>query len=240
MEAIAKKYIETFNELDPVKRRALIAAVFTEDCRYTDPHADVHGHAEMEGFIQSARARMPTAIFTLKGAVDHHHDQARFQWSVAMGQGKEPFAIGFDSVVVENGRIKRVYGFIDHGREQDMQEAVQIYLRAWNERDETKRQALLARVYAQDAVYTDPLVSVTSLHELSAVIGHVQKEYPDLEISAGSRFDAHHVQARFDWVGKIKGQGDPVVVGFDIARFEGGKIKDVLGFIDRAPPVRKN
>ncbi len=239
MEAIAQKYIATFNELDPAKRRALIGEVFTEDCVYTDPHADVHGHDGIDAFIKSARTRLPAAVFTLKGPVDQHHGQARFQWTAANARGEEPFAVGFDSIVVENGRIKRVYGFIDRGRAEVLRDAVAVYLAAWNERDEEKRRTMLARVYDKDATYTDPLVSVTSLAELSAVISHVQKEYPDMTITVGDAFDSHHDQVRFNWYGRVKGQTEPVVVGFDIARFEGEKMTDVLGFIDRAPQPRK-
>ena len=50
---------------------------------------------------------------TLGGAVDAHHDQARFTWHLAPQGAAEPVVIGFDVAVVEQDRIGSVYGFLD-------------------------------------------------------------------------------------------------------------------------------
>ena len=53
------------------------------------------------------------AVFTLGGAVDTHHDQARFTWHLGPGGG-EPIVIGFDVAVLNGGgQIGSVYGFLD-------------------------------------------------------------------------------------------------------------------------------
>ena len=50
--------------------------------------------------------------FTLGGAIDARHNQARFQWHA--GPADAPAAyIGFDVIVGEDGRIRSVYGFMD-------------------------------------------------------------------------------------------------------------------------------
>ena len=52
-------------------------------------------------------------VFTLGGAVDAHHDQARFSWHLGPAGAAEPVVIGFDVAVVEQDRIGSVYGFLD-------------------------------------------------------------------------------------------------------------------------------
>jgi hypothetical protein len=45
--------------------------------------------------------------------VDAHHDKARFGWSLGL-PGAEPPVIGFDVAELDaDGRIRRVFGFID-------------------------------------------------------------------------------------------------------------------------------
>jgi hypothetical protein len=51
-------------------------------------------------------------VFRLRGDVDAHHDQARFQWQAGPEEQPDLF-VGFDVIVTEDGRIRRVYGFSD-------------------------------------------------------------------------------------------------------------------------------
>lgn len=39
-----------------------------------------------------------------------HHDLARFTWHVGPADG-QPIAIGYDFAAVENGQVRRLYGF---------------------------------------------------------------------------------------------------------------------------------
>ncbi|MGX7729336.1 hypothetical protein ACWPOB_08670 [Rhodococcus sp. 2H158] len=55
-----------------------------------------------------------------------------------------------------------------------MNEPVQRCLAAWDETDAAARQAVLTEVFAGDAVYTDPLVSVQGRDGLDATIAAVQ------------------------------------------------------------------
>ena len=45
VNTVVQRYIDTWNETDPRRRRALIADVFTEDAGYTDPLAAVRGQS---------------------------------------------------------------------------------------------------------------------------------------------------------------------------------------------------
>src|SRR5918911_593343 len=112
IQTIVQRYIDTWNETDPQRRRALIAEVFTEDAAYTDPLAAVRGQAGIDQFIAAAQAQFAGLQFSLGSPIDAHHDQARFTWHLGP-PGAEPVVIGFDVAVVHNGRLGAVYGFID-------------------------------------------------------------------------------------------------------------------------------
>lgn len=109
---LAQRYIEIWNATDPARRRAAIDELYTEDCAYTDPLGAVTGRAGIDGFIAGVQAQFPGIQFTLGGAVDAHHDQARFVWH-AGAPGAAPAAIGFDVMIVAGDRIRAIYGFLD-------------------------------------------------------------------------------------------------------------------------------
>ena len=110
---VAQRYLDAFNEADPVKRRALVEDVFIPDATYTDPLGAVAGTDGIDGFIAGAQQQFAGCEFRLAGNVDGHHDQARFRWHLAAPGAAEPLAIGFDVVVLADGRIRQVLGFLD-------------------------------------------------------------------------------------------------------------------------------
>jgi hypothetical protein len=112
-EDLVHRYIETWNERDAGRRRATIDAVYAERCAYTDPLGAVGGREGIDGFIAAVQTQFPGAIFSLAGGVDAHHDVARFTWHARLPGVADPVAIGFDVAVIEEGRIQRVYGFLD-------------------------------------------------------------------------------------------------------------------------------
>ncbi|GAB3574751.1 nuclear transport factor 2 family protein [Amycolatopsis endophytica] len=110
---IAQRYIDVWNETDPVKRRALIEEVFTPEATYTDPLGAVRGADGVDGFIAGAQQQFAGLEFRLAGTADGHHDQARFTWHLEAPGATEPLAIGFDVVTIADGRIEQVLGFLD-------------------------------------------------------------------------------------------------------------------------------
>jgi hypothetical protein len=111
-QTLVAQYLEAFNETDPDRRRELVEALYTPDCTYTDPHVDLLGAAQIDGFIAQTQERFRGFTFTLAGPIDAHHNQARFQWHA--GPDDQPDAyVGFDVILTENGRIRNVYGFMD-------------------------------------------------------------------------------------------------------------------------------
>jgi hypothetical protein len=113
MTALAQRYIESWNEADAQARRALLDELYTPDARYTDPLVDAQGRDQIDATIEGAQQQFTGMVFSLAGPVDSHHGIARFQWHLGAPGSIEPLVIGFDVVVAQDGRLHRVYGFLD-------------------------------------------------------------------------------------------------------------------------------
>lgn len=111
--AIAARYLAVWDEQDTIRRRALIAAVFTSEAVYIDPMARSAGHDGLDAMIGAVQQQFAGLRFRLHGKQDGHNDVVRFSWSLA-ADGAEPVAYGTDiAVVTEDGRISSVTGFLD-------------------------------------------------------------------------------------------------------------------------------
>jgi hypothetical protein len=109
------------------------------------------------------------------------------------------------------------------------------YLAAWNQTDPAARRALVEELFTEDVRYTDPLADVEGRAALDATIAAVQEQFPGFVFRLAGPADAHHDQVRFTWhLGPE--DGEPPVTGSDVAVTAGdGRIRTVLGFLDRVP-----
>ena len=106
---LVAQYLETWNETDPAARRKAIDELWAPDGVYTDPITTAAGRDQIDATIAAVQGQFPGLGFTLHGAVDAHHDTARFSWSLG-----DELVIGFDVLVLDaDGQISRVYGFLD-------------------------------------------------------------------------------------------------------------------------------
>jgi hypothetical protein len=112
VQTLVTRYLEAFNESDAGRRRELLGTLYSADCTYTDPHVDLTGSDEIDGFIEQTQERFPGVTFTLGGPIDAHHNQARFQWHAGPADAPDTY-VGFDVIVTDDGRIRNVYGFLD-------------------------------------------------------------------------------------------------------------------------------
>jgi hypothetical protein len=109
------------------------------------------------------------------------------------------------------------------------------YLAAWNETDATARRAAVDALFTEDARYTDPLADVAGREAIAATIAAVQGQFPGFVFRLAGPVDGHHDQLRFTWHLGPDGQEAPIA-GFDVAVTDGaGRIRSVLGFLDRVP-----
>ena len=109
---IAEIYIAAWNETDVAARRAMIADTWTGDAVYVDPMAAVEGHAGVDALIAGVQERFPGFRFALIGAADGHGEHVRFSWGLGPDGADAPIK-GTDYVLVQDGRLKRVTGFLD-------------------------------------------------------------------------------------------------------------------------------
>ena len=113
MQEIVERYLAAWNETDASRRRKLVDELWSEDGSYTDPLADAHGRAEIDGLIGAVQQQFPGLAFTLGGPVDTHHDQARFTWELGP-DGSDAVVVGFDVAQRDaDGRLSLVLGFLD-------------------------------------------------------------------------------------------------------------------------------
>jgi len=109
---IADRYIAVWNETDQARRRALLAAGWAENATYLDPVMCAEGREQIGALIAAVHERFPGFRFKLEGRADGYHDKVRFSW--ALGPDAEADLIkGTDFIVIEDGRVKSVTGFLD-------------------------------------------------------------------------------------------------------------------------------
>ncbi|NEA98335.1 nuclear transport factor 2 family protein [Streptomyces sp. SID13726] len=113
-ESAVARYFEAWNAREPEARAKAVAAAWAVGGGYTDPLADVVGHDRIAAVIAAAHEQFPGFSFRLTGAVEGHHDTARFAWElVSEADGSAPVA-GSDVITLAgDGRIRSVHGFLD-------------------------------------------------------------------------------------------------------------------------------
>ncbi|QXE36548.1 nuclear transport factor 2 family protein [Streptomyces sp. GMY02] len=112
MKDVIEQYLATWNATGDA-RATLLSQYWSPGATYTDPMAEVSGHAGIAAVVDGVHARFPGLVFTQVGEADAHHRQVRFRWGLGQ-EGAEPLAIGFDVLVLdESGRIQDVRGFLD-------------------------------------------------------------------------------------------------------------------------------
>lgn len=117
----------------------------------------------------------------------------------------------------------------------DFDTVVRNYLDTWNATDSDKRTALVAQLWAEGGRYVDPIGSAEGHAAISALIGAVQQQFEGMRFELDGDVDAHHDQARFTWTLGPVG-AEPLVIGFDVLeRDPDGRVRTVLGFLDKVP-----
>lgn len=112
---------------------------------------------------------------------------------------------------------------------------VHRYIDSWNQTDAASRRAAIRALYAEDAGYTDPLAAVRGWDAIDQFIAGAQQQFKGLVFSLAGKVDAHHDTARFTWHLGALGAQEPLVVGFDVAVTENGRLRQVYGFLDKVP-----
>ncbi|MES2162918.1 MAG: nuclear transport factor 2 family protein [Pseudomonadota bacterium] len=108
------------------------------------------------------------------------------------------------------------------------------YLALWNERDAAARRALVARVFALDASYLDPMMRGAGHDGIDAMIAGAQSQFPGFRFELDGMPDGHHHVVRFSWKLALPGSA-PVAHGTDVAELgDDGRLARVTGFLNAA------
>ena len=68
------RYIATWNEADPERRRDLIARTYSDGALYLDPMLQAEGRDGIDAMIVSVQERFPGHRFRRTGDVESHHN----------------------------------------------------------------------------------------------------------------------------------------------------------------------
>jgi hypothetical protein len=103
----------TPGENDPVRRRAAINEVFTEDCVFYDTNGGVYrGRDEIDRIAGAIKGTHPDFRYQSTAEPEELGNGARVQW-VSGRLGEAPAYAGTDFVITRDGRIAAVYLFFD-------------------------------------------------------------------------------------------------------------------------------
>jgi hypothetical protein len=103
---------DVFGESDPVRRRAAIDEIFTEDCVFYEPKGIYRGRDEIDRVAGVIRATHPDFRYQPIAEPEELGNVGRVQW-VSGRPGEPPAYAGTDFIIARNGRIAAVYLFFD-------------------------------------------------------------------------------------------------------------------------------
>jgi hypothetical protein len=111
-ELLRRNLFEVFGEKDADKRASAIAALYVAEPTTSDPYGEAVGREALSATVSRLHARFPQSVFTQIGEPETHHNVGRIAWGHG-APGVTPTTTGLDVVVVEDGRIARLYTFLD-------------------------------------------------------------------------------------------------------------------------------
>ncbi|RVT96860.1 nuclear transport factor 2 family protein [Rhodovarius crocodyli] len=103
---------EVFGEADAPRRRAAIAALFTEDARFLDHDAARMGHAALDQAVTELQARFPGWVFRERDTPRVVGEAGLLAWAYGP-PGEAPRVTGQDVILTRDGRIQQLLVFLD-------------------------------------------------------------------------------------------------------------------------------
>src|SRR3954464_13336611 len=112
---------------------------------------------------------------------------------------------------------------------------VDDYIAMWNEPDPPARREIIARTWADDATYVDPLMSGEGPDGIDAMVSAAQSQFPGHRFHLTAGPDAHNDRVRFAWTLVADNGGAAAAAGVDSATVAAdGRLRDVTGFLEPA------
>ncbi len=109
---LSRNLVEIFGETDASKRRMAIAAIWTDDGVFAEPHGRHVGRDALNEAVGELQRKFTGFVFTALGSPQTFFDVGRLAWGHGPA-GEPPKVTGLDVVTVRDGRIATLYTFID-------------------------------------------------------------------------------------------------------------------------------
>jgi len=104
---------DVFGENDPVRRRAAVQDIFTEDGVFYDPNSGAHrGRDAIARVAGAIRATHPDFRYQPIADPEELGNGGRLRW-ISGRPGETPAYAGTDFIIVRDGRIAALYLFFD-------------------------------------------------------------------------------------------------------------------------------
>ena len=106
---------EVFGERDRARRERAIAELYTDDCAFYDPDGESIGRAALADRAQRILDQSPQDFaIRVAGPAEVLYDLGRLRWQTGPA-GAAPVVSGMDVAAFANGKIRRMYTFIESG-----------------------------------------------------------------------------------------------------------------------------
>jgi SnoaL-like domain len=112
IELLNRNLQEVFGEGDPVRRRAAIEELYTDDCTLYVPDGVLVGHDALDKFAGDLRGTHPHFVYTPHGEPQALHNGGILAWGSGP-KGEPPEYTGLDVVVVRDRKIAALYVFLN-------------------------------------------------------------------------------------------------------------------------------
>ncbi|RWX74667.1 nuclear transport factor 2 family protein [Neorhizobium lilium] len=102
-----------FAERDADKRRAAIRELYAETVTVFEPDAEATGHDGLDHTVEAILSKAPPSfVFGTFGPAVGHHGIGRMRWHFGP-EGAPPVVSGLDVVEIVDGKIAKLYVFLD-------------------------------------------------------------------------------------------------------------------------------
>jgi len=116
----------------------------------------------------------------------------------------------------------------------DAQAIAETYVAFWNAADPAERARLFEAGFRPETTYADPLMRGAGAAEIGALAAGVQSRFPGFAFRLIGPADGHGEFVRFRWaLGPAASQAP--IEGSDVVKLSGGRIAEVIGFLDKLP-----
>ncbi|MCD0489880.1 VOC family protein [Pedobacter sp. MC2016-14] len=112
LKSLVEKHLNLWNENQMLIRKQIMEQIYADNIEMVDRNFIARGYQEVDQFITGLQVKNPEFKFSIRNTIDVHQNVARLYWQV--GSKTQPSTVtGMDLFVVENGKIQKLYVFVD-------------------------------------------------------------------------------------------------------------------------------